>query len=195
MITNSECVLSLVEAFIHQFFDENPLSLLGIIITREGIAELVSPLTSNVSTLSSSIKRRENREPRGEASLQNSLELARTWLSHVPAHCLREIVIISSSLTSCDPGNIFDTVESIKAEKIRTSIVGLSAQVKICETIAKETGGSCRVAMNESHFKDVLFSSITPPAVAKSNSSAALVKMGFPQIKFLDYPTFCAWYS
>lgn len=61
--------------------------------------------------------------------------------SHVPSHASREIILISGSLTSCDPGNIFDSIDACKLARIRVSIVGLAAEVGILKTIAKETGG------------------------------------------------------
>jgi transcription initiation factor TFIIH subunit 2 len=62
--------------------------------------------------------------------------------SHVPIHGSREVLILSGSLTTCDPGNIFDTIDRFKQEKIRCSVIGLAAEVQICRTIAKETNGN-----------------------------------------------------
>ena len=36
--------------FIEEFFDQNPLSQLAIVVTRDGRAELISPLSSNART-------------------------------------------------------------------------------------------------------------------------------------------------
>ncbi len=61
--------------------------------------------------------------------------------SHVPSHASREILLISGSLTSCDPGNIFETLTALIHARIRVSIVGMAAEVGLLKTIAKETGG------------------------------------------------------
>lgn len=61
--------------------------------------------------------------------------------SHVPAHGSREILIIMGSLTTCDPGDIYDTIDSLVSENIRVSVVGLAAEVQICKLMCKKTKG------------------------------------------------------
>lgn len=46
----------------------------------------------------------------GEPSLQNALELAISSLKMLPSHASREVLIILGSLTTCDPGDINQTV-------------------------------------------------------------------------------------
>lgn len=65
-----------------------------------------------------------------------------TQLSHLPTHSSREIVIIFGSLTTCDPGNIHDTLEECIKDKIRISIVALAAEMKICRDLCDKTGGN-----------------------------------------------------
>lgn len=62
--------------------------------------------------------------------------------SHVPAHGSREILIIMGSLTTCDPGDIYDTIDSLVSENIRVSVVGLAAEVQICKLMCKKTKGN-----------------------------------------------------
>lgn len=47
----------------------------------------------------------------GEPSLQNSLELAVKSLKNLPSHASREILVIMGSLTTCDPGDITETIQ------------------------------------------------------------------------------------
>jgi transcription initiation factor TFIIH subunit 2 len=61
--------------------------------------------------------------------------------SHLPTHSSREILIIFGSLTTCDPGNIHETLESCVKSKIRVSIVALAAEMKICREFCDKTGG------------------------------------------------------
>lgn len=49
----------------------------------------------------------------GEPSLQNSLELALSSLKNFPSHASREVLLIMSSLTTCDPGDINETIKVI----------------------------------------------------------------------------------
>lgn len=106
----------------------------------------------------------------------------------MPGHTSREVLIIFSSLTTCDPSNIYDLIKvgpqlklyskenvvvnlslvfrtlffkiiihkyfflmkyfifldlmkTLKAAKIRVSVIGLSAEVRVCTVLARETGG------------------------------------------------------
>ncbi|KAI9013111.1 Ssl1-like-domain-containing protein [Gaertneriomyces semiglobifer] len=187
-----ECTMSLLTQFINEYFDQNPLSQIGLILTRDGLAEKVTELSGNPIEHITALKKRENREPRGEPSLQNALELARTSLVHVPQHGSREILVLFASLTTCDPHDIFDTVESLKKDQIRVSMVGLAAEVRICRVICEATSGSYDVILNEAHFKELLFDNIPPPPVAAAKSISNLIQMGFPTTTHYEKPTLCA---
>lgn len=67
---------------------------------------------------------------------------ANSCRSHLPTHSSREIIIIFGSLTTCDPGNIHDTLDSCVKNRIRISVVALAAEMKICREICDKTGGS-----------------------------------------------------
>ena len=49
--------------------------------------------------------------PAGEPSLQNSIELALKSLRLLPSHASKEILIIVGALTTCDPGDINETIK------------------------------------------------------------------------------------
>ncbi|KAJ3002824.1 hypothetical protein HKX48_002092, partial [Thoreauomyces humboldtii] len=85
------------------------------------------------------------------------------------------------------------TVRSLINNDIRVSIVGLSAEVQICKTIAKETKGTYHVVMNEQHFKELLFENIPPPPIATAQNTSNLIQMGFPESKTFEVPGLCAW--
>ena len=72
-------------------------------------------------------------------SFHPEFELRR--VSHLPTHSSREILIIYGSLTTCDPGNIHDTLEACMRDKIRVSVVALAAEMKICREFCDKTGG------------------------------------------------------
>lgn len=138
---------------------------------------------------------KENTKTAGEPSLQNALELAKNHLSHVPRHGTREILAIYASLTTCDPGNIFDVVKSLKEERIQCSAIGLAAELKLYKHVSKETGGSFGVVMSEPHFRELLFEHISPPAVTSASTESSLVSMGFPARKRQQVATLCACHN
>ena len=78
---------------MEEFFYLNPISQVGLVITRNKRAELISELAGNPRQHVESIKRlsQETSECSGEPSLQNSLELTIQTLRHMPAHASREV--------------------------------------------------------------------------------------------------------
>ncbi|XP_023933479.1 general transcription factor IIH subunit 2 [Lingula anatina] len=171
--------LKLLESFIEEYFDQNPISQLGVIDTRNKRAEKVTELGGNPRKHIQLIQKLAVKPCQGEPSLQNSLELAMQTLRHMPGHASREILIIYGSLTTCDPGDIYETVKSLKELNIRCSIIGLAAEVQICKKICQETKGSYHVILDETHFRDLLTYHVTPPP-ARNNAESSLIRMGFP---------------
>ncbi|KAG5189259.1 general transcription factor II H, polypeptide 2 [Tribonema minus] len=170
-----------VAEFVRGFFDQNPLSQLGIIITRDGRAERVTDLSGNPKAHIEALAR--SLDTQGEPSLQNLLELTAHCLASAPEYGSREAVVLYGSLHTCDPGNILDTIALLKRHKVRCSVVGLGAEVYIARRIAEDTGGDFVVAVDEHHYKDSLLAQCTPPpTLAKRGPHFAdLVEMGFPR--------------
>ena len=52
------------------------------------------------------------------------------------------MLIIFGSLTTVDPGNIFETLSSCVKDRIRISLVALAAETKICRELCDKTGGA-----------------------------------------------------
>lgn len=168
-----------VEAFIREFFDQNPLSQIGLVIIKDGVAYCLTEIggspEAHIKALMSKL------ECSGDASLQNSLELVHEYLNQIPSYGHREALILYSALSTCDPGDIMEAIKKCKNSKIRCSIVGLSAEMFICKHICQETGGSYSVALDESHLKELLLEHAPPPPAIAEYATANLIKMGFPQ--------------
>lgn len=182
--------LTYAKEFVSEFFDQNPISQLCILITKDAIAERLSGLSGNPLDHLKALSNKSKLTPSGEPSLQNSLEMARASLAHLPTHGSREVLVIFGSLTTCDPDDINKTLEHLEKDRMRVSMVGLAAEVRICKEICKRTQGQYGVILNEHHFKELLFEAISPPPIAKSTNngntnggktqSASLIQMGFP---------------
>ncbi|XP_064384841.1 general transcription factor IIH subunit 2-like isoform X2 [Halichondria panicea] len=172
------CTLKIVENFLAEFFDQNPISQVGLIITRDGRAEKLLELNGNSRVLMEALKRPPSCS--GDPSIQNSLEMTMRALKHVPNHASKEAVIIMGSIASCDPGNIFSTIDELVKQSIRCCIVGLSAEVRLCKTISQKTQGTYQVITDEIHFRDIMLQHCRPPP-AKANAEATMIKMGFPK--------------
>lgn len=187
--------------FVTEYFDQNPISQLGVVIMRNGLAQLVSDVSGNPHDHIELLKNLRKVEPQGDPTLQNALEMARGLLLHVPSHATREVLVIFGALLTSDPGDIHKTINSLVKEKIRCKVIGLTAQVAICKELCKRTNfgddTSYGVILNEVHYKDLLMDAVTPVLITKSTSSSgfSLVKMGFLSRISEESPTFCSCHS
>ncbi|XP_046841484.1 general transcription factor IIH subunit 2-like isoform X2 [Xenia sp. Carnegie-2017] len=164
---------------------------LGIIVTFNKRAEKLTELSGNPRLHTSALLKKEKPNVcQGQPSLQNALETAKKSLRHLPGHASREILVVFGSLTTCDPGDVMETFESLKEFKIRCSIIGLAAEVKVCKKLSATTDGTYDVILDEKHYRDVLMQHVIPPA-AKVDVEAALIKMGFPRHIMSPTPSLC----
>ncbi|KAK4307158.1 hypothetical protein Pmani_021064 [Petrolisthes manimaculis] len=189
--TRHICTLKILDDFIKEFHDQNPISQLGIITTQNKMAKRHSDLSNNPQRHLDCIKKMQKMPCKGEPSLQNALEVALSSLRHLPPHTSREILIIFAALTSCDPGEVGATLQKVKEDNIRVSVVGLAAELHVCREITKETGGSYSISINDMHLKQLIDEHLEPPP-ASVKMDHTLIKVGFPhQINADAKPALC----
>ena len=149
--------------FVSEYFDQNPIGQLGILATRDGVAERIASMGGNTVEHVQALANKRKWEPKGEPSLQNALEMARSSIAHLPSSNSREILLIFGSLTTCDPGNIHDTIDALARDGVRCSVVSLAAELKVLRDLARRTRGRFGVALNEGHLRDLIFEAVPPP--------------------------------
>ncbi|RLN65467.1 hypothetical protein BBJ29_001144 [Phytophthora kernoviae] len=175
------CASNVVQQFVKDYFDQNPISQLGVIGIKGMTAEKISDLSGNPKTHIERIAAAlaVDKEP----SLQNALEIARGSLKTVPAYGSREIVVVYGNLVTADPGDIFQTLASLKRENIRVSFIGIGAEMHLLRRIADGTDGSYHVAVDADHMKHLMaaFTFPSPTVATAASRFATLVEMGFPQ--------------
>jgi transcription initiation factor TFIIH subunit 2 len=196
--TKLECTLSLLQDFVQEYYDQNPLSHLGIVLVRNGEAEILTQLSSNAKSHKvalqslSQLVLSEGPAKGGEFSLQNGLEVAGRSLGHQPRYGSREIVVLSAALSTCDPGHILsDTLPRLQAAGVRVSAFSLAAELYILHKIAEETGGVVGVCLDKPHFRDWLLTgqSVPPPCLQQHDFGCEMIKMGFPTRVSAEVPT------
>jgi len=74
-------------------------------------------------------------------SLQNALNSALLSLRQAPPYSHREILVLMAALSTVDPGDIFSTINVLKGDQVRCSVVSLSAELYVCSMLAKATKG------------------------------------------------------
>mmetsp|Transcript_17352 Transcript_17352/g.23388 ORF Transcript_17352/g.23388 Transcript_17352/m.23388 type:complete len:405 (-) Transcript_17352:300-1514(-) len=171
---------ALLKEFIENFFTENPICNLGIIMTQNEIAVKISDLSANPRLHIEALQ--ENSSTSGEASLQNSLEMAATLLGNIPDYGNREVLVLFGSISTTDPGDIFQTLSKLKKGRIRVSAIALAAEMFIMSKIVNETGGTMSVVANTDHFRQLLMDHLMPPPTNRALQVADMVEMGFPKL-------------
>ncbi|KAL6233897.1 hypothetical protein BDW75DRAFT_180493 [Aspergillus navahoensis] len=192
--------LRYAQEFVREFFEQNPISQIGVIGMRDGLALRISDMSGNPTEHISAIRGLRSQDPKGLPSLQNGLEMARGALFHTPSHGTREIFIVFGSLLSSDPGDIHQTITTLIDDNIRVGIVGLAAQVAICRELCSRTNSGddsyYGVALNEHHFRELVMAVTTPPATySQKQSTSSLLMMGFPSRTIEPFPSLCACHS
>ncbi|KAI0096512.1 TFIIH basal transcription factor complex, subunit SSL1 [Daldinia grandis] len=180
-----ELTMAYASQFVREYFEQNPISQLAIIGMRDGVAVRISDMSGNPTDHLEKLQGWVKQDPQGNPSLQNALEMCRGALFHTPSHGTREVVIVYGALMSSDPGDIHDTINALVTDRIRVSIVGLAAQVAICDELCSKTNGGDNsgysIALHEEHFRDLLVAITTPPVTrTQEQSNASLLMMGFP---------------
>ena len=199
--TRFDLTLQLARQFVADYFDQNPIGQLAILCARDGLAERLSLMGGNTFDHGAVLSSRRKLEPRGEPSIQNALEMALSSLTHLPSSNTREILFISASLTSVDPGNIYHTIDKLVDEHIQLSVISLAAEMHVLKDACARTGGDFNVVMNEDHYKELLMQHVPPRVITEASSSSHLAHsnecdllvMGFPRrIPFHTPASFCA---
>jgi transcription initiation factor TFIIH subunit 2 len=200
--------INFAQEYVREFFEQNPISQMSVLGMHDGVCIRVSELSGNPAEHAAAIlglrSKETGKEPKGSPSLQNALELARATLYHTPNHGTREIIIVFGSLLSLDPGDIHQTVKTCVRDRIRVSIIGMGARLKICTEIVTRTNAGDEseytIATDQEMLKELLIATTTPPVIRADAASptqepekgAALMMMGFPSRVVEDAPTICA---
>uniref|UniRef100_H0VPN0 TFIIH C1-like domain-containing protein n=1 Tax=Cavia porcellus TaxID=10141 RepID=H0VPN0_CAVPO len=144
----------LLEYFVEEYFDQNSISQIGIIVTKR--AEKLTELSGNPRKHITSLKKATDMTCHGEPSLYNSLSMA--------MQTLKLLTLLYSP--------------TLKTAKM--CVIGMSAEVRVCTGLARETGSTYHEILDESHYKELLTHHVSPPP-ASSSSECSLIHMGFPQ--------------
>jgi transcription initiation factor TFIIH subunit 2 len=202
-------MINYAQDYVREFFEQNPISQMSVLGMHDGVCIRVSELSGNpaehVSAIQGLRSKEDGKEPKGAPSLQNALELARATLYHTPSHGTREVIVVFGSLLSLDPGDIHQTIKACVRDRIRVSVIGMSARLKICTQIVTRTNagdeGEYTIATDQEMLKELLIATTTPPVIRQAitaanapppESAAALMMMGFPSRVVEDKPTMCA---
>ena len=75
--SRSLLTLRYAEDFVTEYFEQNPISQLGFIGMRDGLAVRISDVSGNPSDHIAALQKAREKDPVGNASLQNALDMGR----------------------------------------------------------------------------------------------------------------------
>lgn len=187
--------------FVSNYFDQNPISQISIIVTAKSTCQVLIPLSGNVNDVLEAVDSLSNLNNKGEPSIQNSLAVATAILGVIgketqkdikgsaPSFSTKEVLMIYGSLTTCDAKPIDVTIKKLVESKITVSVIGLGAQVYVLNRIATETKGNYYIPVSLEHFTDVLNSFVIPPETLQ-NQRNYMIPFGFASIPESNTPAF-----
>ena len=154
--------------------------------------QLASCISDFDQPISVAIQRlREVNDFDGNPSYQNALEIAKQQIEmNVPPYAFKELLLINSSITNCDPGNINNTIEGLKQAKITCSVISLSAAMHILQHLAKSTQGQFFTAIDKEHFEEITQKYLVPQfmknaqKIQDEQDTAQLIKIAFHSVLF-----------
>lgn len=194
--TRIQAVTRILMDFVQEYFDQNPVSHIGLVLVKQGEATQLHGLSGNIKSLKISIQSvadlcAKEGASGGEFSLQNGLEVAGRSLGHQPRHGSREVVIVTSALSTCDPGYLLtETLPKLQQASIRVSCVALSAELHVCRKLTEMTNGVMGVCLDQQYLRDWMMAQCTPPPRSHTAGEAGceMIRMGFPSRKFHETP-------
>lgn len=190
--TRLEACKAAVSSFVAMFFDQNPISQLSLQAGRDRVAEKLTHMSA--SAMNHVNKLKTLTKPEGVASIQNLIRMAIVTLKHIPEYGQREVLILFNSLSTCDPEDIFKTIQEAKDLHIKISVICLAAEVFICRRITEMTGGVFAVALSQSHLNELVNIHTTPLPKDESegnSNSTQFLYVGFPRKTIEEHALLC----
>jgi transcription initiation factor TFIIH subunit 2 len=86
----------------------------------------------------------------------NALDLASaTFNRTVPTYGRKEILVVYSSLITCDPGDIFTSFDKLKELQISASAISLTAELHVLKQLCNiSKNGQFILAKDREHFSE-----------------------------------------
>ncbi|KAL4506989.1 hypothetical protein ABPG72_001410 [Tetrahymena utriculariae] len=177
--------------FIKNFFDSNPLSVLSIGKTQNGQCITLQEFTSSISLLEKTIEKLVVDE-KEDFSLFECLNETFNIFAEAPPYAFREVVLIQSTPSTKDKGDINEQISKAKQCKITFNIISLNAKTFIFQKLTKETQGKYDTALHEKDYENLLNSYCEPPQQILNKTEKTLIQVGFPDKNYSKISVLCA---
>lgn len=175
-----EFLVNAVGRFAQRFLQENPLAEIGVAALRDGICEEVVPMSTNSDEVRNRILSTAEAGPKGSMSLVNALVRVQHGLEQAPSYGMREALLFTASLSSCDPPqtSLGEVLEALDRQRVRISVISVSPEFFVLRDVCRRTNGTFQVALDADHFEELWHGHLAPPPCT---TEPKLIRMGFPR--------------
>lgn len=104
---------------------------------------------------------------------------------------------MTGALFTLDAADLSRTVAELRRERVRTSVLSLSAEVHAFKLLAHATDGTFTVALDKEHMRRLLLAHVPPAPVEAARAAVqkrAWIRMGFPD-KSSDSLSYCSCHT
>lgn len=122
---------------------------------------------------------------KGTISIQNTFKLINETSKYLPNYGKREVIMLIGSLSTQDPGDVWNEIEIMAENQFVVYVIHMSAEVYILKRISDFTKGEYHVALNEQSLEDLMMQYRDPPLLTIEElqtleEQKGMIKVGFP---------------
>jgi transcription initiation factor TFIIH subunit 2 len=163
-------IAKILEEFVPSFYAENPLSVLSFLSARDVSERYCSDADIDVHEFL-------GQTGSGWFSLLNGLEASVELMRDVSY--VKEILVITASISTRDPGGYTEVLERLKRCNIKVHFISLCGEVTLFKSISRATDGRFNVPVDLGHFASIMGSFCYPSDFY--GSTVDLIRLGFPR--------------
>merc|ERR1711976_141470 len=187
------CIRMNVESFFVKFFLQDELCEFSVIWSINGIVQRLTICDNNLENFIKKIRKIFSNLPKrlGVFSLQNCLDAIYDYFQVKLVSGSKEVLVILNASNTIDPGDLFKTIKKIKSSRIKCSVISLSSEIYVFKELTRKTNGSYSIAIDNHHFRKLLFD-VIPIMPIVSKVQKAWLQFGFPPKIKTKQPLICS---
>ncbi|SBT01543.1 general transcription factor IIH subunit 2, putative (P44) [Plasmodium malariae] len=181
-------------AFLKNFFFKNPVGHVGVVALKNSSAKLIQSLTSNIDDILSSLLKERSNGLQGSPSLQEGLEIAHDLLIDMPMYGTKEIVIMYSSIRTCDKNNILNILELLVKNNIYVNCISIAPEMHILKYICERTKGIYKICTSKNELLNEI-NSVAETPLWMFGMEPQLIHICFPVKKKISTQIMCSCHN
>lgn len=150
-----------IKKLVHALLDTTPLSLLGVVVMRDNIAQTIVSLSNNANEIQEALELRYFLHGgSGSLSLDKGLRAAFSELIELRKRSIKSsmlrVLLVSANVTLVDGSDVLTFIPLINKARIRVDALHLVGVVQAIQTLVDATGGEYLCPLNFDHMARML---------------------------------------